>query len=135
MLGAAILLMVAGIHTFAPRLAVIWLASIAAATPLAICTPFGTWPLRCWIFAGALALSAWVFLRIDAIVKRGDVAALSASVLLAASWASITVNTLHAYLSQNAESSNAAALVVVLLYWALIVGVLVCSGITIFRSH
>jgi len=135
MLGAAVLLMVAGFRALAPRLAVGWLAAIAAATPLAICTAFGTWPLRCWIFAAALGLSGWAILKADATIKHGDIAALSVSLLLVASWTSISVNTVHAYLSPNALNTSNVALVVLLFYWVLTIGVLVRAGITVFRSQ
>lgn len=135
MLGAAVLLMVAGLRALAPRLSVICLAAFAAATPLAICTAFGTWPLRCWIFAAALGLAAWAILKVDATIKHGDIAALSVSLLLVASWTSISVNTFRAYLSPNALSTSNVALVVLLFYWVLIMGVLVRAGITVFRSQ
>jgi hypothetical protein len=135
MLGAAILLMVAGIRAVAPRLAVVWLAVIAATVPLAICTAFGTWPLRCWVFAAALGLSAWAILKVDAAIKRGDIAALSVSLLLVASWTSISVNTVHAYLSLNALNASPVVLVVLLFYWILVIGVLVRAGVTVFRRR
>jgi hypothetical protein len=135
MLGAAILLMVAGIRAAAPRLAVFWLAAIAATTTLVICTAFGTWPLRCWLFAAILGVSAWAVLKVDAAIKRGDVAALLVTLLLAASWASISVNTVHAYLSPNASSSTNVVLVVLLFYWVLILGVLLRAGFSVFRSR
>jgi hypothetical protein len=133
MLGAAILLMVAGIRAVASRLAVVWLAAIAAMAPLVICTAFGTWPLRCWVFAVVLGLIAWVILKVDATIKRGDIAALSVSLFIAASWTSISVNTIHAYLSPNILNPSAVALVVLLFYWVLIVCVLMHAGISVFR--
>ncbi len=135
MLGAAVLLMVAGLRALAPRLSVSWLAAIAAATPLAICTAFGTWPLRCWIFAAALGLSAWAILKADATIRHGDIAAFSVSLLLVASWTSISMNTVHAYLSTNVLNTSAVALVVLLLYWILIIAVLVRAGTTVFRRQ
>jgi uncharacterized membrane protein len=54
---------------------------------------------------------------------------------LVAAWTASSVNTLRAYLSPNAVSATTVALVVVVLFWALIIGVLVRSGITVFRSH
>jgi hypothetical protein len=135
MLGAAVLLMVASINALVPRLAVSWLAAIAAATPLAICTAFGTWPLRCWLFAAALGLSAWAVLKVDATIKHGDIAAFSVSLLLVASWTSISVNTVHDYLSPKVLNTGAGTLVVLLFYWVLIIGVLVRAGITVFRRQ
>jgi hypothetical protein len=134
MLGAAILLMVAGIRAVTPRLAIVWLAAIAATGPIAICTAFATWPLRCWIFAVALGLSAYIILKVDRTVKRGDIAALLASFLLAASWISVSLNAIRAYLSPNALKPNTVALVILLFYWVLIAGVLLRAGASVLSS-
>jgi hypothetical protein len=133
-LGAAILLMVTGIRVLAPRLAAGWLAAIAAVTPLLVCTAFGMWPLRCWVFGAALALSAWGIFKIDATIRHGDIAAFSVSLLLAASWTRISVSTLHTYLSTNALNASVDSLSVLLLYWTLIIAVLVRAGLTVFRK-
>jgi hypothetical protein len=135
MLGSAILLMVAALRALAPRLAVIWWAVIAAATPLSICTAFGTWPLRCWLFAAILGLSAWVIITADKAIKHGDIAALLVSLLLVASWTAITVNTVHASLSTNAANTSVVALAMLLLFWALTIGVLLRAGTTVFRGR
>jgi hypothetical protein len=134
MLGAAILLMVVGIRALAPRLAAGWAATIAAAIPLAICTAFGTWPLRCWVFAAILASSSWALLKVDARVRRGDLAAFSVSLVLVASWTSISINSIRDYLG-NHVTTIGPELVVMLFYWVLILCVLVRSGTTVFRSR
>ncbi len=135
MLGSAILLMVVGIRSLAPRLTVGWAALIAAATPLAICTDFGTWPLRCWVFAAVLALSTCFLLKAETILKHGDVAAFALSLVLLASWIAISIGTFHTYLSKPQVTATAAALVVLLLYWVLTLSVVIRSGTTIFRSR
>lgn len=133
MLGAAILLMVVGIRAFATELAVGWLVAIAAATPPAICSAFGTWPLRCWVFALAVGISAFVLFRVDAAIRHGDTAAFLASSLLAASWISVSVNTVRAYLSPNVANASLAVPAVMLFFWVLIVATLLRSGSTVFR--
>jgi hypothetical protein len=135
MLGAAILLMVAGVRAFAPRLAIIWLAVMAAATPLGICTAFGAWPLRCWIFAIALGLAAWAIFKVDVAIRRGDVAAFTVGLLLAISWISISVSTIQSYLSPNAARASVIALIVLLFYWVLIISVLLRAGFTVFSRR
>lgn len=134
MLGAAILLMTASIHALAPRFPLIWLAVIAAAAPISICTAFGTWPARCWIFAAALGLSAWAIFKLDATIRRGDVAAFSMSLLLVASWTAVSVNTVHSSLSLGTINTSVVALIVLLFYWVLIIGVAVRAGRTVFRG-
>jgi hypothetical protein len=135
MLGAAILLMTASIHTLAPRLALSWLAAIAAATPITICSAFGTWPLRCWIFAAALGLAAWTAFKLDVTIRRGDLAAFSVSLLLAASWTSVSLNTVRSSLSLNTPNTTVVALLVLLFYWVLIIGSLARAGKTVFRKQ
>jgi hypothetical protein len=133
MLGAAILLMVVGVRAFVARLAAGWLAVIAAAIPLAICSAFGTWPLRCWVFAFALGLSALAIFKVDAAVQHGDVAAFIVSLLLAVSWISTSIDTVNVYLSPNVMHTNPATLGVLCFFWALIIPTLSNSGSTIFR--
>jgi hypothetical protein len=136
MLGASILLMVAGIHSLAPQLTLIWLAAIAAATPIAICTAFGEWPpLRCWVFAVALGLSAWAAFKVDATIRHGEVAAFSVTLLLVAAWTIVSVHTVNAYLSPNVLNSSIAPLSVLLLYWVLTLTVLARAGATVFRRR
>jgi hypothetical protein len=57
-------------------------------------------------------------------IRHGDVAAFTLSLLLAASWASISVNTVRACFSPNALNASAVVLVVLLFYWVFISGVL-----------
>ena len=133
MLGASILLMVVGIRAFANRLAMGWLVAIAAATPPVICSLFGGWPLRCWLFALAVALSALAIFKVDAVVAHGDAAAFLASSLLGASWISASVNTVRAYFSPNVVNPSPALLVVLFLFWVLIITTLLTSGSTAFR--
>jgi len=130
-LGAAILLMVAGIHAVESRIQAGWLSLIAAATPLAICTAFHDWPLRCWIFAAILGALAWVIFKIEAAFKRGAFAAFCLSMIMAAAWLFVSVSTIHSAI--NALGSNAAVLVVLAFYWVLIIAVLTQSGRSILR--
>jgi|SRR5580693_4680583 hypothetical protein len=133
MLGASILLMVVGIHAFATRLPVGWLVAIASATPPVICSVFGEWPLRCWIFALAVGLSALAIFKVDAVIGHGDIAAFLASSLLGASWISVSVNTVRAYFSPNVANPSPAVLVLLFLLWAPIITALLSSGSTVFR--
>ncbi|MGO8795501.1 MAG: hypothetical protein ACLQLC_11815 [Candidatus Sulfotelmatobacter sp.] len=135
MLGAAILLMVAGIRPFATRLAVGWLVATAAATPLAICAAFGTWPPRCCFFALSVGAFALIIFKADVTVGHGDIAAFLASFLLAASLIPVSVNTVRAYLSPNVANPSLAvpALLLLLFFWVLIIATLLRSGSTVFR--
>src|SRR5580700_1331657 len=133
MLGASILLMVVGIRAFATRLAVGWLAAIAAATPLLICSAFGEWPLRCWIFALAVGLSALAIFKVDATIKHGDAAAFFAGSLLGMSWISVSVNTVRAYFSANVANPNPAALALLFVFWGAIIATLLSSGLSVSR--
>jgi hypothetical protein len=135
MLGAAILLMVVGIRALVPRLAVSGAVAIAVATPLIICTVFGTWPPRCWIFAASMAVGAWGLLNADLGLKHGDVAAFSLSLVLLVAWTIVSINSINGYLSKSQLTATGAAFIVLLLYWLLILSVLVRSGGTVFRGR
>jgi hypothetical protein len=134
MLAAAILLMVAGIHAVVPQLSVRSLSVVAAGIPFAICTAFGTWPPRCWIFAAIVGASAFVILKIDASMNHGDTAAFSVTALLALSWLVVSVSTMRGYLYSTAANIG-LGLLVLLFYWALILTALVRAGLTILRSN
>lgn len=132
-LGSSILLLVGSVHAVAPEVSVGWLIALAAAIPLAICGLFGGLPLRCWVFAVALALAAWVGFIIDSAVRRSDIAAFIASSVLTASWLPLSMNTFRAYLSPNSQVAN-SPLLPLLSLWTLIIATLVLCGIALFRS-
>ena len=133
MLGASILLMVVGIHALATRLAIGWLIAIGSATPPVICSVFGEWPLRCWLFALAVGLSALAIFKVDAVIGHGDIAAFLASSLLGASWISVSVNTVRAYFSPNVANPSPAVLALLFLFWVPIITTLLISGNSVFR--
>jgi hypothetical protein len=70
---------------------------------------------------------------VDAAIRHGDTAAFLASSLLAASWISVSVNTVRAYLSPNVANASLAVPAVMLFFWVLIVATLLRSGSTVFR--
>lgn len=136
MLASAILLTFAGgVHTLAPRLAGGWIAAISASAPLAICSAFGAWPPRCWIFAGVVGGVAWAMLKVDAIIDRGDIAAFSASLSLAGCLAAISIATVRTYIAARSPYASPLALVALVFYWLIIVGSLVHATLTVLRSR
>jgi hypothetical protein len=134
-LAASILLLVDGIYSLVPRLAVMWLVVIAASVPIAICAPFGTLPLRCWVFAAIMALVEWAFLKVGAAIKRKGIAAFLASVVLVVSWVATSVSLVNYYLHSNTLRMSASLIVMFLMSWALVIGVLVRSGFDLFHMR
>jgi hypothetical protein len=135
MLGAAILLMIAGIHALAPRLGILWLSLVAVAIPLGICSLAGEWPLVWLISAAVLGLLAWAILRIEAGLRRGDVAAFSVSILMIVSWASASVNTVRSAVAASSPGSYGVVLGVLVFFWVLIIAVAERSGRSVFSAR
>ena len=86
MLGASILLLVGGVHVVASGVKKGSLVALAGVLPLIMCGAFGGLPLRCWVFAIAVALVTWAGLALASAFKRTAITGLIAAVILAASW-------------------------------------------------
>jgi hypothetical protein len=121
-LGTTILLAMVGIRAFLPRVPRIALSLFAASVPILICSAFGEWPLRCWLFAAVLAVLAWAVFSFDRWVGRGDGAAVLVSCLLAGGWFLVTVGTVRQGTTSR-TGLNGPAIVLLALYWGLIISV------------
>jgi hypothetical protein len=58
-LASAIVLLMAGVKVFAPRLPAMWLVVFSACLPVAFCVLLMALPVRCWTFAGVVATAQW----------------------------------------------------------------------------
>jgi hypothetical protein len=134
-LAASILLFVDGVYALIPRLTSVWLAIIAAGLPLAICGLFGTWPLRCWVFAGILGFVEWAFLSLGVTIKRNAISAFSASVVLVVSWAVASVSLVNSFVSSRTWRLSTFIVAVFLATWLLVLGVFAISSFSMFRSR
>lgn len=134
MLGASILLLIGSFHNVAPLVRPVWLAVIAAAIPLAICSVFGSLPLRCWVFALAVATLAWASLAVTTSVQNVSLTAFIASLMLAVSWLPVSFHTFHIYFSPYPPNADPIALLPLLILWSLITVCLVLSGKSSFRG-
>ena len=133
MLGASILLLVSGIHVAAAAVNVVRLSVIAAAVPLAVCAVFGRLPMRCWLFALAVGIAAWVCFTLASGTRRNGVPAFISSVVLVASWLPGSVAAVHAYLFPSPPAVNPPGLVPLIILWAFILAVSLMSGAAYFR--
>jgi hypothetical protein len=133
MLGASILLLVGGVHVVAFRVKEGWLVVLAAALPLAMCGAFGGLPLRCWVFAIAVAVVTWASLALASAFKRAAITGLIATLILAASWVPPSVRTLSVYFSAKPPDPNPVALLWLLAPWVLIVASII-AGIVLSKS-
>lgn len=106
MLGASILLLAGGVHVIAPRVKNRWLSAVAGVLPLIMCGAFGALPLRCWIFAIAIAFASWAGLALASAIKRTATTGLMAALILAASWAPPSVRSLTVYFSPNLQTQT-----------------------------
>ncbi len=121
MLGGSILLLGGGIHAVIPRVKGVWLALFAAALPLVLCAViFGALPSRCWLFTLGVALSMWIIQAVTSVFKRTELAALIATLILAASWVPLSVITLRLYFSPTTSSPDPMVLIWLLAPWVLI---------------
>jgi hypothetical protein len=121
MLGASILLLGGGIHVVVTRVPGGWFALFAAAFPLVLCRVlFGVLPLGCWLFAFAVALSMGIIQALAGAFKGPEYVVLITSLILAASWVPVSVNTLRVYFSLTAGSPNRFVLLFLLGMWVLI---------------
>ena len=134
MLGASILLLGGGIHVVVPQVRGAWLVLFAAALPLVLCAVlFGALASRCWLFALAVAVGTWITQAVASALKRAELVALIASLILAASWVPGTVNTLRLYFSPVTSSPDPMALILSLAPWVLIFASAV-AGIVLYKS-
>ena len=134
MLGASILLLGGGVHTVVPPVRGAWLVLFAAAFPLVLyAVHFRALPSRCWFFALAVALSMWITQALASALKRAQYVVLITSLILAASWVPVSVNTLRFYFSPTPRSPDPMVLFSLLALWVLIlesvvVGILLCKS-------
>ena len=121
MLGASILLLGAGIHAVVPPVRGAWLVLFTAAFPVALwAVLFRALPLRCWFFALAVALSMWITQALASALKKAELVVLITSLILAASWVPVSVNTLRGYFSPTLRSSARVVVFPLLALWVLI---------------
>ena len=122
MLGASILLLLAGIFVLFPQMKKMWLTALAAALLFFIWVTLirdFSW-IYC-IFAVAVTLATWGTLAFASAVKRAGIAAFIASAMLAASWLPGSINAFRAYLFPNPPAANPPVLLPLLVLWALII--------------
>ena len=141
-LGAAILLLVDGIKMCFPSLRDIWLVSIVGAIPLAICSAFGEWPARCWVFSAMLAFSEFVFLRASKAIKRDGISAFICSVVLVTALAATTVNLFLLYwrgwwdaTSRWTLTDIVGFMLPALIPWSILLPILVHATKVVFRHQ
>ena len=134
MLGASILLLGGGIQAVFPQVRRVWFVLFAGAFPLVLCAVvIGALPSRCWLIAFAVALCMGITQALAWALKKVEYVALITSLIVAASWVPVSVNTLRAYFSPTAGSPNPYVLVFLLGMWVLIfesifAGILLCKS-------
>lgn len=134
MLGASILLLVVGVHVVVPRVQGVWLVLLALAIPLVLCAALlQSLAARCWFFALAVALSTLLVQTITSALKRRELLLPMVSLILAASWVPLSVNTLRLYFAPTTSSPDPMVLLLSLAPWVLIVAS-VAAGIFVCKS-
>lgn len=132
-LAASMLLFVQGVFLFFPRLTAIWLILAAAALPIAVCSLFHDWPLRCWIFAGLLGLTEWLLMRISRIASKGHLPAFVASVVIALAWCIASVRFAAYFINSDSLRLSVPIVATFLASWALVIGIVICSSLNVFQ--
>ncbi len=136
MLGASILLLGGGTQGVVPQVRGAWLVLFAEVCPLVLCAVlFRALPSKCWFFAFAVALSMGIIQALASALKRAEYVVLVTSLILAASWVPVSVDTLRGYFSPIPRSSGPIVLFPLLALWVLLlesvaVGILLCQSTT-----
>jgi TPR repeat protein len=126
--------MVVGVHAVVPRVQGVWLVLLAPAIPLVLCAAlFQSLAARCWFFALAVALSTLLVQTIASALKKGELLLPMVSLILAASWVPLSVNTLRLYFAPATSSPDPMVLLLSLAPWVLIVAS-VAAGIFVCKS-
>jgi hypothetical protein len=125
MLGASILLLVAGAYVVIPRITGVCLAPLALAVPMVLCAVlFEVTETRCWLFSFVVALGACIIQYAASAFRKADLVPLIASLIL---------NALRLYFAPTASSPDPMLLVLSLSPWALILAS-AAAGIAVLRS-
>lgn len=135
MLGAPILMLVGGVLTLFPRVKKVWLVALAGTILFVIWVAFireFLWVY--WVFAVAVVLVTWGILALASALKREWLAGFVASVILAASWAPVSVEVWVEYFSpKNPGTDQMGLILLVLVPWVLIVASLI-AGVALSKS-
>ena len=134
MIAASVLVLVSGVHFTVPKLDPIWLAAIAAAIPIAVCTFFGRIPGRCWAFAAIIAMITWACFTFIGGARRQSLPALIANGVLLTSWIPSSATTIYAYMTLNSPSMTARALLPLIVFWVFLLAAMMISGVLFFRT-
>jgi hypothetical protein len=132
-LAAAIVLLMAGIKAFSPRLSDLWLVVFSACLPLALCAALIALPARCWVFAGAVATAQWALGWSGKRLNRDSLSAFLAGSVLLVSWTVVEFKIFNFYLNSSTMRLSAYLVIQAVLFWLLLAGVVMRSAYALFR--
>jgi hypothetical protein len=131
-LTASILLFADGVNLCFSRIHGRWLIVVVTVIPPVLCSIFGEWPLRCWLFSAALAIIEASFLWVAALSRREGVAAFASCLILVSTLAESIVRLFLQYWAGwwSAESRWTLTDIVgfmlpALIPWSILVGILI----------
>jgi hypothetical protein len=133
-LAASVVLLMAGIKAFAPRLPDLWLAVFSACLPLAICAALMAMPARCWVFAGVVAIAQWALGWLGRSLNREGLSAFVAGSVLLVLWTVTEYKLFNFYLNSSTTRLSPYLVGQAILFWLLLAGVVIRSAFALFRK-
>jgi hypothetical protein len=131
-LASAIVLLMAGIRVFAPRLPALWLVAFSACLPLAICATLTALPARCWVFAGVVAMAQWALGWSARGLNRDGLPAFVAGSVLLVLWTAAEDKLFNFYLNSRTMRLSPYLVGQAVLFWLLLAGVVIRSAYALF---
>ena len=131
-LASAIVLLVAGIKAFAPRLPDMWLVVFSAGLPLALCAALMALPARCWVFAGAVGTAQWALGWLARNLNRGGLSAFVAGSVLLMLWTFAEYQLFNFIWNSSMMRLSPYLVGQAVLFWLLLAGVVIRSAYALF---
>lgn len=131
-LASAVVLLMAGIKAFAPRLPDLWLVVFSACVPLTICAALMAMPARCWVFAGVVAIAQWALGWSTRSLNRDGLSAFVAGSVLLVLWTLAEYKLFNFYLSSGTTRLSPYLVGQAVLFWLLLAGVVIRSAYALF---
>ncbi len=132
-LAASIVLLMAGIKAFAPRLADLWLIVLSACLPLGLCAILMAVPATCWVFAFAVATTQWALGWSGKSLNRDGLSAFLAGSVLLVLWTVAEYRLFDDSLNHGTMRLSSYLIVQAVLFWFLLAGVVIRSACALFR--
>ncbi len=126
-LASAIVLLMAGIKLFAPRLPDLWLVP-SRCLPLALCAFLMALPARCWVFAGVVATAQWCLGWLARSLNRVGLSAFVAGSVLLVLWTVAEYKLFNFYLNSSTMRLSPYLVGQAVLFWLLLAGVVIRSA-------